>query len=81
MANEVETEQIVYDASQTSLDEASFTSYVQLRGSIPLYWAHDLSRISKPPIICKQILHFIALVISQYNTTFTLTFMTEVVLS
>lgn len=55
MANEVETEQIVSDASHTSLDGGPITSYVQLRGSIPLYWAQDLTKIamSKPPIVCE----------------------------
>ncbi|XP_067951044.1 polyphosphoinositide phosphatase-like [Watersipora subatra] len=50
-ANEVETEQIVHDVSQTSLDATAFTSFVQLRGSIPLFWSQDLAKaMSKPPI-------------------------------
>ena len=54
-ANDVETEQIVHDASTTSLyiGKPNLTSFVQHRGSIPLYWAQDvLSMTPKPPIEC-----------------------------
>ncbi|KAG8819015.1 phosphatidylinositol-3,5-bisphosphate 5-phosphatase [Serendipita sp. 399] len=75
VANEVETEQIVFEAATTGFyspaprfnghddDEASshtrktrtinprYTSYVQHRGSIPIYWAQDASGVNpKPPI-------------------------------
>ncbi|KAF6020215.1 FIG4 [Bugula neritina] len=51
VANEVETEQIVHDASQTSFNGGAYTSFVQMRGSIPLYWSQDLTKaMSKPPI-------------------------------
>ncbi|KAK9465943.1 SacI homology domain-containing protein [Lipomyces arxii] len=59
VANDVETEQIVSDLLSTSfhsLDGSSFsnpryTSFVQHRGSIPLFWTQDVSGMSpKPPI-------------------------------
>lgn len=58
VANEVETEQIVNDMLTTSFHSPEyglfanprFTSYVQHRGSIPLYWTQDLNRLPKPPI-------------------------------
>jgi len=53
VANEVETEQIVYDASLTLNHKARFTSFVQHRGSIPLYWSQDVNKmVPKPPISC-----------------------------
>lgn len=58
VANEVETEQIVNDMITSSFHDPKFglyanpkiTSYVQHRGSIPLYWTQDLNRLPKPPI-------------------------------
>ncbi|KAG8749234.1 phosphatidylinositol-3,5-bisphosphate 5-phosphatase [Serendipita sp. 396] len=78
VANEVETEQIVFEASTTGFyspaprfnnhdneNDAStplhakktrainprYTSYVQHRGSIPIYWAQDASGVNpKPPV-------------------------------
>lgn len=67
VANEVETEQIVsetlttpfyYPAPRTSEHDPqgrrpspNFTSYVQYRGSIPVYWAQETNSMSpKPPI-------------------------------
>ncbi|KAH9834386.1 SacI homology domain-containing protein [Rhodofomes roseus] len=67
VANEVETEQIVsetlttpfyYPAQRTPDGEhqgrrpsPNFTSYVQYRGSIPVYWAQETNSMSpKPPI-------------------------------
>lgn len=38
VANEVETEQIVHDASTLS-PGSPMTSYVQMRGSVPCFWA------------------------------------------
>ena len=34
MANELETEQNVHDASVTKLDKGKITSFVQMRGSV-----------------------------------------------
>lgn len=59
MANEVETEQIVSELLTTSFhapgggpyENPHWTSYVQHRGSIPLYWTQDVTSMSpKPPI-------------------------------
>lgn len=53
MANEVETEQIVIDSSVTFLERTSVTSFVQMRGSIPLFWSQDVTKmVPKPPIMC-----------------------------
>ncbi|XP_007891065.1 polyphosphoinositide phosphatase [Callorhinchus milii] len=55
VANEVETEQIVHDASMTSFSAGSYSSYVQVRGSVPLYWSQDISTMMpKPPITLDQ---------------------------
>jgi len=59
VANDVETEQIVSEVLTTSFHapgpklfaNPSFTSYVQHRGSIPLYWTQDNTGVTpKPPI-------------------------------
>ena len=51
VANEVETEQIVNLAEVQDWNRGSFTSFVQLRGSIPLCWSQDVRQIvPKPPI-------------------------------
>lgn len=57
VANEIETEQIVSDMLTTPFHDSRYgfynnpryTSFVQHRGSIPLYWTQD-SRLPKPPI-------------------------------
>ncbi|CAN9507468.1 unnamed protein product [Ophioblennius macclurei] len=55
VANEVETEQIVNDASVMSFTAGSYSSYVQVRGSVPLYWSQDISTMMpKPPIRLDQ---------------------------
>lgn len=69
VANDVETEQIVSEALTTPFfmnasDKTSdnqrktplprYTSFVQVRGSIPLYWNQESGNLSpKPPIECK----------------------------
>ncbi|TPX38607.1 hypothetical protein SeMB42_g06635 [Synchytrium endobioticum] len=59
VANEVETEQIVHDGTTTSFfipsghlgHKPSYTSFVQHRGSIPLFWSQEPSNVvAKPPI-------------------------------
>jgi hypothetical protein len=59
VANDVETEQIVSEALTTSFHapgpkfyaSPTYTSYVQHRGSIPLYWTQDNTGVTpKPPI-------------------------------
>ena len=54
VANEVETEQMLCDASVMSFTAGSYSSYVQVRGSVPLYWSQDISTtMPKPPITCE----------------------------
>jgi len=59
VANDVETEQIVAEGLTTSFHapgpklfaNPNYTSYVQHRGSIPLYWTQDNTGVTpKPPI-------------------------------
>lgn len=49
VANEVQTEIVLYDSTHSN----SIMSFVQLRGSIPLFWAQKLpvSILKKPPIV------------------------------
>lgn len=55
VANEIETEQIVQDYSVTFLNHTKVSSYVQHRGSVPLFWSQDLSKmVAKPPITLDQ---------------------------
>lgn len=59
VANDVETEQIVSDVLNTSFHapgprlfaSPNYTSYVQHRGSIPLYWTQDNSGVTPKPDI------------------------------
>ncbi|XP_030850291.1 polyphosphoinositide phosphatase isoform X2 [Strongylocentrotus purpuratus] len=51
VANEVETEQIVHEASLSELKRGRFASYVQHRGSVPALWSQDITTmVPKPPI-------------------------------
>lgn len=50
-ANHVESEQIVHDASTVGHGHGRFTSYLQLRASVPVFWMQDHSGMkAKPPI-------------------------------
>lgn len=50
-ANEVETEQIVHDGNISSFKHGHYTSFVQIRGSVPIYWSQNIAKIPpKPPI-------------------------------
>ncbi|KAF2275542.1 uncharacterized protein EI97DRAFT_494506 [Westerdykella ornata] len=59
VANDVETEQIVSDVLNTSFHapgprlytSPNYTSYVQHRGSIPLYWTQDNTGVTPKPDI------------------------------
>ncbi|OKL57815.1 hypothetical protein UA08_06967 [Talaromyces atroroseus] len=59
VANDVETEQIVSEMTTTSFHSPGpklyanprYTSYVQHRGSIPLYWTQDSTGVSPKPDI------------------------------
>lgn len=54
VANEVETEQMVHDACLSSLHRGRFSSFVQLRGSVPAHWSQatgtGVKMVPKPPI-------------------------------
>ncbi|CAH0714270.1 unnamed protein product, partial [Brenthis ino] len=51
VANEVETEQIVHDAMISSFAAGRFSSFVQMRGSIPSFWSQDISKMVPKPAI------------------------------
>lgn len=52
VANDVETEQIVFEDVPEGLP-VQISSVVQNRGSIPLFWSQETSRLNlKPDIIC-----------------------------
>ncbi|KAI5965401.1 FIG4 [Candida pseudojiufengensis] len=58
VANEIETEQIVGDMLTSSFHDPKYglynnprySSYIQHRGSIPLFWTQDMNKLPKPPI-------------------------------
>lgn len=74
VANDVETEQIVIeDASEGS--PVQISSVVQNRGSIPLFWSQETSRLNiKPDIICMTSEHPLCLILSGYFSHVSLTF-------
>ena len=52
VANDVETEQIVFADAHDGCP-MQISSVVQIRGSIPLFWSQESSRLNiKPDIIC-----------------------------
>lgn len=53
VANDVETEQIVLDEEAGSC-KGKMSSVVQMRGSIPLFWSQEASRLSPKPDIILQ---------------------------
>jgi hypothetical protein len=54
VANFVETEQIVYDPNKSFDDKPVFSSFVIIRGSIPIFWTQATNlKNPKPPIECK----------------------------
>lgn len=54
VANEVETEQIIYETGVSDLERSCLSSFVQLRGSIPLFWTQESASMTpKPPISLK----------------------------
>lgn len=54
VANEVETEQIVHDASISNFAKGFFTSFVQIRGSVPDRWSQDATKIVPKPTIVQD---------------------------
>lgn len=51
VANEVETEQMVHDSGVSCLNLGRFTSFVQMRGSIPGHWKQDMGKMVGKPAI------------------------------
>ena len=53
VANDVELEQIVHEES---VGEGTFSSFLQMRGSIPTFWTQETSvTMPKPPIVLNRI--------------------------
>lgn len=49
----METEQIVHDSGVSCLNKGRFSSFVQMRGSVPAHWSQDVSKmVPKPTITC-----------------------------
>lgn len=51
VANEVETEQMVHDSGVSSFTKSHFTSFVQMRGSIPGHWKQEMGKMVAKPAI------------------------------
>ncbi|KAG5869516.1 hypothetical protein JTB14_035113, partial [Gonioctena quinquepunctata] len=51
VANEVETEQLVYNSGVSSFTQSHFTSFVQMRGSIPGHWKQEMGKMVAKPAI------------------------------
>jgi hypothetical protein len=47
----VETEQLVHDASTVHHGSGTYTSWLQMRASVPCFWSQDLNTKIRPPII------------------------------
>lgn len=56
VANDVETEQIVFEDVPDGLP-LQISSVVQNRGSIPLFWSQETSRLNLKPDIIRMCLH------------------------
>lgn len=51
VANEVETEQVVEDTGVSSIESPKFSSFVQMRGSIPAHWSQGITKMVPKPAI------------------------------
>lgn len=47
----METEQILHDSGVSCLNSGRFSSFVQMRGSIPAHWSQDISKMVPKPAI------------------------------
>eukprot|EP01133_Synstelium_polycarpum_P017723 gene17723-21133_t len=71
VANDVETEQIVQEPLCGNTMQAQFSSYVQVRGSIPLYWEQDNNIMTpKPPIQMQRVDPFYTSTIMHFQHLF-----------
>ena len=53
VANDVELEQIVHEEG---VSEGTFSSFLQMRGSIPTFWTQETSvTMPKPPIVLNRV--------------------------
>lgn len=51
VANDVETEQLLCDDSTRHMHQGHVMSFVQIRGSVPLFWSQEVTALSpKPPV-------------------------------
>ena len=57
VANEVEIEQIVLDAMSSLHANGRYTSFLQLRGSVPSFWSQDLAGMRPKPQITSESRH------------------------
>jgi len=56
VANDVEHEQIIHDESAAKIDAGNFSSFLQMRGSIPTYWTQETTlTMPKPPIVLNRV--------------------------
>ncbi|XP_071801050.1 polyphosphoinositide phosphatase-like isoform X1 [Asterias amurensis] len=71
VANEIETEQIVQDASVSLFKRGRYSSFVQIRGSVPGLWSQDISNmVPKPPINLDRADPYACLAASHFNQLF-----------
>ena len=54
VANEVEIEQIVHNASSSLHASGRYTSFLQLQGSVPSFWSQDLTGMRPKPQITSE---------------------------
>ena len=52
---QVETEQILHDATTNLHSNGRFTAYLQLRGSVPSFWSQDLAGMRPKPMINSEL--------------------------
>ena len=56
VANDVEHEQILHDETSSPATFGTFSSFLQVRGSIPTYWTQESSAtMPKPPIVLNRV--------------------------
>mmetsp|Transcript_3958 Transcript_3958/g.13260 ORF Transcript_3958/g.13260 Transcript_3958/m.13260 type:complete len:1368 (+) Transcript_3958:83-4186(+) len=76
VANDVETEQLLCEDSTRHLSRGHVMSFVQMRGSVPLFWSQEATAINpKPPVVYPRCdptlsatrLHFVDL-LERYGT-------------
>ena len=56
VANDVETEQILEEISTTWSDQPMISSFIHIRGSVPIYWYQEFNSILPKPTIKPEII-------------------------